>query len=258
VNSPDARGWPEVLQHPADGDHIVPVYKDRRFLAETVAEYLATGLDRGEAAIVIARAEHRELFARELEKRGASYPPAALVMLDADEVMAGFMGAEMPEWRAFHEAVGGAIAGLRLQYPAVRAYGEMVDILWQNGRQAAALRLEEFWNELAMLQTFSLFCAYDMDNLDADAYGGALQCVCKVHTHLIPARDYSEFNKAVSEAASRALDAPLARMLSSFAEKHRPETQMPSGQATLLWLRENMPRAAERVLNDVRAQRKTA
>jgi hypothetical protein len=258
VNNPDTRGWPDVLQQPGDGDHIVQVYQDRGFLAETVVEYLATGLDRGEAAIVIARPEHRELFERELEKRGGSYAPAALVMLDADDVMARFMGAEMPEWRTFHEVVGGAIATLRLQYPAVRAYGEMVDILWQNGRQEAALRLEEFWNELATLQTFSLFCAYAMDNLDTGSYGGALQCVCKVHTHLIPARDYSQFDKAVDEATHRILDAPMAHMLSSLADWHRPKTKMPAGQATLLWLRENMPRTAERVLEDVRAKRGTS
>jgi len=56
-----------------------------------------------------------------------------------------------------------------------------------------------------------------MDNLDSGVYGGALQCVCKVHTHLIPARDYERFNRAVIEASEQVLDQPLARMLFSSA-----------------------------------------
>ena len=47
----------------------------------------------------------------------------------------------------------------------VRAFGEMVALLWSEGNQAAAIRLEELWNELALSQTFCLFCAYSMDSL---------------------------------------------------------------------------------------------
>jgi hypothetical protein len=31
----------------------------------------------------------------------------------------------------------------------VRAYGEMVDLLWKDGLEEAAIRLETLWNELA-------------------------------------------------------------------------------------------------------------
>jgi hypothetical protein len=93
-----------------------------------------------------------------------------------------------------------------------------------------------------------------MDNLDAGAYHGPLECVCKVHTHLIPARDYARFNDTVVEAAEAVLDNPLSQMLLSLAERHRPQTAMPQGQATLLWLQRNMPRTAEKVLAQVRAR----
>jgi hypothetical protein len=142
---------------------------------------------------------------------------------------------------------------MRLQYPAVRAYGEMVDILWQRGDKAAALRLEEFWNEIARLQTFSLLCAYAIDPLHGDTYAG-LESICRCHTHLIPARDYEELNAAVVEASCKVLDPRLAQMLLTLAASHRPHTAMPLGQAALLWLRQNMPRTADRVLGEVRAQ----
>jgi hypothetical protein len=239
--------WTELLREPAGGDHIVQTYQDPAFLADAVAEYLGTGLGRGEAAIVIARPEHRARF---LEKLGAR-PADQLVLLDAEETLARFMVDGMPEWTAFREAVGGLIAQVRLHYPTVRAYGEMVDILWQQGQREAAIRLEEYWNELGRLQTFSLFCAYAMDPLDAKNYSG-LDSVCKVHTHFIPTRDGEKLTAAVSEASRNVLDAPLAKILLSLAERHRGSTEMPAGQATLLWLSQNMPRTADKILKEVK------
>jgi hypothetical protein len=242
--------WPELLQHPGH-DHLVQVYQDPAFLVEAVTAYVAGGLRQGEAALLIARPENRRQFARALEQQG--FPASSAVrMLDAQEMLDEFMADGMPEWTAFHQACGGAIAELRLQYPAVRAYGEMVDILWQRGERPAALRLEEFWNELGRLQTFSLLCAYALDPLQPESYGGALESVCRCHTHLIPARDYARFNEAVLDSAKRVLDQPLAQMLLSLAANHRPHTEMPLGQAALIWLKQNMPRTADRVLEDVR------
>jgi hypothetical protein len=241
--------WTEVLREPAHGDHIVQIYQDPAFLAEAVAEYLGTGLKRGEAAIVIARPEHTARF---VEKLGARAEPGQLVLLDAEETLAKFMADGMPQWNAFHEVVGGLIAQVRLQYPTVRAYGEMVDILWQQGNREAATRLEEFWNELTRLQTFSLFCAYAVDSLDPGAYTG-IECICKTHTHFIPARDYDRLNDAVSEASRKVLDQPLAQILLSLAASHRTGPKMPPGQAALLWLSQNMPRTAEKVLREVKA-----
>lgn len=242
-----ATDWTELVRHPAHGDHMVHLWQDPQFLADAVAEYVLSGVGAGEAALVIASAGSRSLF----EQRGLAGGPA-LRMLDAEETLARFMVDGQPQWNAFHEAIGGPIAELRLQYRAVRAYGEMVDLLWQRGEREAAERLEEYWNELARLQSFSLLCTYRLDTLDAGAYGGPLECVCRSHTHLIPARDYERFNSAVREASREVLDEPLSRMLQSLSSMHRPVTEMPPGQATLLWLAQNMPRTAARVLEKVR------
>ena len=231
---------------------MVQLYSDPEFLVEAVCGYLASGLRQGDAAIVIARPEHRELFTAALARQGL-YPSPALRLLDAETTLGTFMVNGMPQWTAFHGTAGGAIAELRLRYLKVRAYGEMVDILWQRGERNAALRLEEFWNELGTLQTFSLLCAYGIDPLEAGSYGaGALEAVCKCHTHLIPSPDYARFNEAVSGASEEVLDQPLAQMLLGLAASQRPQTEMPLGQAALIWLKQNMPRTADRVLQEVR------
>ena len=249
--------WQELLRKPADGDHIVQVYQDRTFLAAAVAEYIGTGLQRGEATIVIARPEHADAFRYELGARGfdleAAIGSGQLRLLDAATTLRGFMRDGMPQWTPFREVVGGVIAETRCQFPVVRAYGEMVDILWQRGDRDAAIRLEEFWNELGRLQTFSLFCAYYLDNLDSRSYAG-LECICKVHNHLIPTREYDAFDEAVAQASEKVLEQPLARMLLSISAAEQPATKMPLGQAMLLWLQKNMPVTADRVLAEVRAR----
>jgi hypothetical protein len=241
--------WTEVLRQPSHGDHIVQTYQDPAFLADAVAEYLGSGLRRGEAAIVIARPQHVALFR---ERIAAPEEAGQLIILDAEQALARFMEDGMPQWNAFREVIGGLIAQVRLQYPAVRAYGEMVDLLWQEGRREAAIRLEEFWNELTRLQTFSLFCAYAMDHLDPASYSG-LDSVCKAHTHFLPTRDHHGLNQAVNEASAKVLDEPLAKILLSLAASHQTATKMPAGQATLLWLSQNMPRTADKVLREVKA-----
>jgi hypothetical protein len=247
--------WPELLREPRHGDHFVQVYSDEAFLHDTVCAYVGAALSRGEAVILIATPAHRAAFMERLAEDEVPAEEAAargqLVLLDAEETLERFSAGGLPDWQGFHELIGGMIAKLRLEHPAVRAYGEMVDVLWQRGERDAAIRLEGFWNDLAGLQTFSLLCAYYLDPLDPAAYH-PLECVCKVHTHLIPARDYARFNEAVNQAASEVLERPIADMLLSLAERHRPKTQMPQGQAMLLWLQRNMPRTAEKVLAGVR------
>ena len=175
-------------------EHFVQLYQDPNLLGEAVARYIGAGLERGEAAIIIATSAHRATFLESIPNGEAAMREGKLNVLDAERTLARFMANGMPQWLPFREAIGGLIAELRLRHPTVRAYGEMVDVLWQRGEREAALRLEQYWNELGQLQTFSLFCAYHMDPLDSAAYGGPLESVCKAHTHFIPSHDVRRRN----------------------------------------------------------------
>ena len=232
------------------GEHFVQLYQDSAALADAVAPFIAEGLARGEAVVVIAREGHRLAFADKLKSAAKN-----VVMLDAERTLERLMVNGMPGWHAFREVIGGLIADLRLRHPTVRAYGEMVDVLWQRGEREAAIRLEEYWNELGQMQTFSLFCAYRMNPLDGALYGGPLESVCRVHSHLIPGGDQQRLDDAVHEAGSRLLDQPLAGILLSMAAKHR--APVPAAQATLFWLKQNMPRTADKVFQELRGAAST-
>jgi hypothetical protein len=244
----------DPVTDPGRHDHFVQLYQEVDGLAPAVARYVGTGLERGEAAIIIATPAHRAAFIAHIPGAHAAIDEGRFHLLDAEDTLARFMANGMPQWQPFRESIGGLIAELRLRYPTVRAYGEMVDVLWQRGEREAAIRLEQYWNELGRLQTFSLFCAYRMDPLDSAAYGGPLESVCNAHTHLIPSHDTARFDHAVHEVTRNVLDAPLAQILLSLAASHRPGTRMPAGQAALFWLKQNMPRTAEKVLSALRAE----
>jgi MEDS: MEthanogen/methylotroph, DcmR Sensory domain len=233
-------------------EHYVHLYQETRFLADAVAEYLRASLRAGEAAVVVATPAHRAAFLERLDAQDA-IREGRLELLDAEQTLGRLMAGDMPRWQPFREIVGGVVADLCARYPGVRAYGEMVDLLWQQGRRDAALTLESYWRELGRDHAFSLFCAYRMDPFDSQAYGGPLESVCDAHSHLVPARDARCFDEAVRAAALKVLDQPLAQMLLALAANHRPGTQMPAGQAALFWLQRNMPRAAENVLRELRA-----
>ena len=58
------RAWAEFLKAPDEPGHAVQVYAEPDELAESVAAYLAAGFAAGDPAVVVARAEHFELFRR--------------------------------------------------------------------------------------------------------------------------------------------------------------------------------------------------
>jgi hypothetical protein len=233
-------------------EHFVHLYQETRFLADAVADYLGESLSAGGAAIVIATPTHRAAFLERLHAEPALRDDR-LKLLDAEQTLAGLITDGMPHWQPFQETLGAMVAELCARHPAVRAYGEMVDLLWQKGRRDAALRLESYWNELGKVHAFSLFCAYRIDPFDRQAYGGPLESVCNAHSHLTPARDPERFDQAVQAATLKVLEQPLAQILLALAARHRAGTHMPAGQATLFWLQQNMPRAAEKIFRELRA-----
>ena len=66
---------------------------------------------------------------------------------------------------------------------SVRAFGEMVGLLWVDGQRSAATRLEEYWNELLSGSTLSLFCAYPIDVFNGGSENAGLEAVLCAHTH---------------------------------------------------------------------------
>jgi len=187
---------------PARGDgtpgglhHVVQFYEDDGFLCDSVVRFLASGLAAGENVLIIARESHRQQIRLRLESNDFDMERALasgrVTMLDAGEVLRRLLVEGMPDWERLSDVVGSALAAAARGARGVRAYGEMVDLLWRDGKPAAAVRLEEMWNDLGRHHSFSLLCAYVMGDFYKESDAAAFAEVCKAHSHVLPAEGYT-------------------------------------------------------------------
>lgn len=244
--------WQALLAQPEMGNHIVQICQNEIFLVETVTHYIRTGLNNNEAVIVITTPARRKAMIASMGPDGDRIldqkNQGQLRFFDAEILLSSFMIDGMPEWEPFFKHMGQIIQVMQLNHKKIRAYGDMVNILWQNKQHDAAILLEKFWNDLSELEDFSLLCTYSMDNLNPNAYDGSLARICQCHSHLIPTENYDLLEAAVQEATHAVLGPTLTQAVVKIAASQQTTTQMPSAQATLLFLSEKMPLMAKKIL----------
>ncbi len=168
--------------------HAVRFYESEPALCRIVANFLREGLVLDQPGILIATPEHAqgvlaELRAREMDVK-ALQASGDLIVLNAYHTMRRFIVGGAPHAEKFKGVMAEVLAGVRRGRPnaLVRAYGEMVNLLWGAGRDVAAIQLERLWNRLARTNDLSLLCGYALGNFYKDA---SVQDVCRQHTHLI-------------------------------------------------------------------------
>src|SRR2546428_415779 len=112
---------------------------------------------------------------------------------DAAQTLARVMVDGWPDARRFAEVVGGLIREARTHNGdrRVLAFGEMVALLWSEGKREAALRLEQLWNELARHEPFSLYCAYSLASFDEATYAKPFADIARAHAWVIPGESYA-------------------------------------------------------------------
>jgi MEDS: MEthanogen/methylotroph, DcmR Sensory domain len=245
-----------VRDHP---DHTVHFYgKAVPRLAAEVGRYLWEGLKQGEAAIVIATGLHWQAFVAQLAAVGLDASSAEcqgrLVFRDAEETLAQFMVRGQPDWQRFRTAMEAVIENVRARTGNVRirAYGEMVDLLWNAGQSGAAARLEEFWNKLLTKHGFTLYCAYQIDIFGKEFHISVLDSVLCSHSHVQPTGGNLE--GAVDRALGDVLGGRADGMKELMQDNFRPAwAAIPKGEAKVLWIRNNLPAYADEILARARA-----
>jgi hypothetical protein len=246
--------WERLLQQPQRRGHLVQLYDcDGRSLARNVGQYFWSGLSRGEGVLVVATPEHWGVFRRRIEQLGcdtqACLRQGSLVFLDARQTLAGVMVRGQPDWERFERMMR---AAMRLLGPSqtsagLRAYGEMVAILWGARQYAAAIRLEHYWNRLLTQSSFSLFCSYAIDRFGEEFHPDTVGALLCAHTHLIPGEHDGNLELAFQNALNDVLG-PAAPDLKPRIRAGARESWaiMPNTESMILWIRQNLPeRAAE-------------
>lgn len=182
--------------------HAVQFYGSDERLFCAVGRFLAEGLIEGQPALVIAIPSHRAGILQQLSARLIDVDRARkdgdLVLLDAEEMLDLFMSNGVPDTVAFEHNVGRFIRQTLQgrEVTGLRAYGDMVNVLWQEGQPDAAIELEGLWNTLAERFKISLLCGYAMGPFFSET--SELRSICEHHTHVFGPEHASTFAKLTS------------------------------------------------------------
>jgi len=237
--------------------HFAQLHRDPQALTDAVTLYLETGLRRGNGVVVIATPVHTDLFLSRLREDGLDpstfLKSGQLELHDAELALRTFMRNDTPDWEDFRRSIGSIFERVRaFGRGTTRAYGEMVNVLWQEGKQESAIRLEEYWNELARLYPFSLFCSYMLDVHHDQAYNGPLEAIGRTHSDILGTADDERFRVALDAASRDVFGVPLSQMVGFARHRDSGEQRFPSGQRTMLWVKRNLPSASAAVLDRAR------
>jgi len=248
--------WDGLLSSAGPRDHIVQLYQDQQFLNRAVCRFAAGAIANGEGVILVPTSAHWEAFRPRLEAEGVDVKAAQnrgqLTVVDADETLPRFMRDSMPDAPVFLGLAANVIANSRdgERYPKVRWWGEMVNVLWEQGNVAASMGLEDQFHHLAHHHEIAIFCSFVMDNFNSEVHSRLLPRLGQNHSHLIPVEDYARLERAVADALRQTVGANDAQILEQqLLSTYSPALKMPRSQALLLALRESMPDVADSVLN---------
>jgi hypothetical protein len=173
--------WGEI----AKKDHLVQVYEDQKILLDSLEGFVGTGFLAGNSVIIVATADHLSALERRLLQHG--FDLASLIATDqyiplnAENLLSTFMVNGWPDEDLFMQSAKQLLIRARRNKRPVRAFGEMVALLWSAGCKLATIKVEELWNNLCSQEEFCIYCAYPQsifNEKDQQLVGH----ICKNHT----------------------------------------------------------------------------
>lgn len=259
---PDSEGGCELntlLVNAPVGRHFAQLHRDAEGLAGSVSLFVEAGLKRRSGVVIIAAEPTRailldKLRAANLDIEGGQRT-GQLRLFNAETLLRQFMRNDLPDWGQFKQTIEPILEGSReFGFGSLRAYGEMVNLLWREGREAAAIRVEEYWNDLAGLYPFSLFCGYIVNLQRPETYCGRLHEIGRTHTNVVSNEDDEEFRRALEDASKDIFGVSLPELIRSTGYEDKPGgNRLPLAQQTMLWIHKNIPNSSATVLERARS-----
>jgi hypothetical protein len=184
-----------MLHGAASSEHVVQLFDMIDSMASGVTSFLEQGLAQQAALLVVARAQHADAILQSLQSAGHDTPALAangtLTVLDAKSTIRQFMRGGTPDAALFDATVGDLVRRLNAGTGRpLYVYGEMVDILAEEGSYTAVEELEDLWNQLGETESFSLLCGYASSHFAAPLKGAdRLRAVCHLHSRVHQSSD---------------------------------------------------------------------
>ena len=177
--------------------HQVQFYETESYLANSVTDFLSPALKGGGSAVLVATPEHRAEVMNRLVKTGI--PSYAILnrylAVDARATLDALLRDGNPDPERFSKVIGelldrAAASAQHRSFP-IAAYGEMVALLWSEGKREAAVRLEQLWNDLYSTHSFSLLCAYPLSDFAREEDRHFFADICREHSSMVPAEGFT-------------------------------------------------------------------
>lgn len=169
-------------------DHFVQIYEHDDVLLDALEGFVAGALRSKESAIVIATPGHLATLEYRLRRQGLDVDTAITedryIALDAAATLAIFMREGWPDEDLFFEVIDGLLERSLRNGGRVRAFGEMVALLWAEGHGDAVMRLEQLWHSLCRAKSFALLCAYPKSGFTTAA-STSVREICEAHSKVV-------------------------------------------------------------------------
>lgn len=176
--------WGEI----APCDHVLQIYESDDEFIETLEGFVTSGFRNGESVIIIATAEHLRALNERLRQQ--QWDLFSLTLQDqyipvlTEDALGQFMINGWPDENLFYHLLTNLLLRARKRERRVRAFGEMVAVLWSKGHAGATVHLEHLWTQYCESEQFKLFCAYPKSGFTEDARESLAQ-ICKCHSKTI-------------------------------------------------------------------------
>jgi hypothetical protein len=174
--------------------HVLHLFDTIESRATSVAGFVSEGLAAGEQVLVYATGDHWKAVDERLSAAGGRLDRAIardqLTVIDAHKALVSVMKRGLPDRALFSKYVAREIPGnVPGRTPGVRVYGELVDLLAEQGYYRAATALEHLWNELLASRRLSLMCGYSSVHFGNPLVRSALREICACHSRIVTDED---------------------------------------------------------------------